>query len=222
MPIRKGPDSSPTSGWEHDVRQERIDAAIGSHLAVEGERTYKKAYASAAKMLKAKKQPDEIRKLLHREPVLLHYSASDSPRRFDWAKICNGVREHICRIQEEAVEDALAARPANYRVPPGYGSIRTSNTIVWVQLVVLGWVAFVFGHYLITAVGNGSAILGIVDLLFVATCLVTVIGATCHLLSATRGKYFLIPTAILVQVFLGVYIWFFILFALILSGQSCP
>jgi hypothetical protein len=120
MPRRKRPDPAATSGWEGEVRQEKIDSAVASCLRADGPKAYREAY-DAAKLLKEKgKHPDEIREAVRRTPHKQAYSAEDSPQRGDQKKIHNTVEDYLCDAARQGAEDALADRAPEYQSPPGY------------------------------------------------------------------------------------------------------
>lgn len=120
MPRRKRPNPAATHGWEGEARQEDIDSAVGSHLRCDGERTYRQTYEQAKRRLDSGERAEQIRESLHREPDLQEFSAEDSPSISDYKTIHNRVEEHLCRIIDQAIDDALAGRKLNYQHPPGY------------------------------------------------------------------------------------------------------
>ncbi len=87
--------------------------------------------------------------------------------------------------------------------------------MVWLYLIVVGWLGFVFGHFLLTAVAmkvdlHPSAMYWLLEALLITACLAAVIAGSSHLLGATPAKYFLVPAAILVQGYIGMNVWWFL------------
>lgn len=120
MPRKKRPNPAATSGWEGEARQEDIDRAIGSHVRLDGPRTYCEAHDAVKRMKAAGKTPDEIREALRRPRHKQEYSTVDTPQRADQKKIHNSVEGHLTDAARQGVEDALADRPAKYAPPPSY------------------------------------------------------------------------------------------------------
>jgi hypothetical protein len=103
--------SIPTSGWEREAWEEDIDSAVASNVNAEERRAYTHAYDRAAKLLAKGKTPAAVRAAIHREPQLREGSAEETAEQAKWRKVDNRTKEELCRIEDQAIEDAIEKRP---------------------------------------------------------------------------------------------------------------